>query len=288
MDDVTTKQQHMLVGTVRGYRATLRDAHHIMLSRMGMFARSLWPICLLSGVCVTLLIYLLPKATPQTVMWEIGIVGLAELFLLSVMIQVVSAMLADKSEDSAWLPFGYRRDGGKLLKKSLHTFGLFIIQYVLMGLLVVASLYVTKQFPYIWIFAVLLCAFLAVFINVGVFYQVQSGTGILKSCRWSMMRMKNYFGTTFFLLFVAFWEILLSTVVLCLPLIIINLAIFQSNQAVLMGDFTDLPHSIPVVQIVLGIILVSLSSFMQICWIFPQILHVASVRTMTLKRKKVE
>lgn len=116
-----------------------------------------------------------------------------------------------------------------------------------------------------------------VFCILTVYHRIVFKSSSARAARWAFSRYFRQFWKTLFFLFCSVCVCAVLFFLLVLPVLILNMNIQFSNQAVAMGDSTDFPSCMVWVTLLLSMVLTSLASFFFLILMIPFHLQMHSV-----------
>lgn len=259
----------------RGYRLVMKEAFSVLLTYIRTWFLSVWHLCLVSGFLITILSLVDkgPLSKPID-----GLLAVAFLYVWAVMIHVSQAVLDSKSvtDDGGLLPVTPRQIC-KLFLPASTTFFILLLCAVLVGAVWVAGCEFLPGKEWAGILMTVLTMMIMVYCILTVYRRIVFSSSSVKAAGWALSEYFRQFWKTLFFLFCSVCVCAILFFLLVLPVLILNMNIQFSNQAVAMGDSTDFPSCMVWVTLLLSMVLTSLASFFFLILMIPFHLQMHSV-----------
>ena len=270
----------------RSYRADYNESVSLLMTNIKTFLFSLFPPAVASGLVFAVVFILLRHAAGYALVAEAGIALLLLAFLVALLRQVLNEMMKDFPQTNALKRIKWKTDVKGLLRNTLKPFYLLLLQLLVCIALFAVGYSMQGKSVWVWLPVAAAVVFLVVPFNLSLNSLQYSGTGFLPAIVQGFKSVRHYYGSTLILLFLSLIVLALVSVLCFLPIFILNMAISASNEALALGDLSDLPTSVYVWHFVLSLVLFAVMQFSLLLWAFPQYFHHFSLMRKEADRKK--
>jgi hypothetical protein len=243
----------------RSYRQVISDTFNLCTTHITAFFKGLWPLALGIGLVMALVLLLIRlSATPVQLLSTLVVGVLIGLLLAAVYMTVTTDLL--RAQVEGLVSPSLKRHLKTYLQRSLPVYLLLVIQTaVLVGLGLLSFKY-SDAHLYLWLAYVIVVLMLSVPFSLSLAHSCLTHSSALKSLAWGFKRMNQSFGSTLFVNFATGILGVIFVALYCLPVLVLNIVFAASDQAVALGDTTDLPSAIYVLHFVLAMVLSAVST----------------------------
>lgn len=278
----------LIIAKNRSYRSDFSEGWKIFILNLGPLLKSLWVPCCTVGLVLATLFAVWRLSSPVATMIE----GVGALLLVLYAFSVIVCMMRHLLHvcfDPATrhiLPIRPLRDLRHFLGAALAPFYLLVSELVVVGFIVWGGMNLFNIHPLLIAVPVIVACIVSVPFTVSFSGLVFSDEHSIKRA-WEGARMGfSGFWGTLMLIFLSALIVGGITILLFLPIFILNLAISASHTAVSYGDPTDLPDYVYILHFLMTILLMAMATFCCLIAFFPQYLRYFSL--LTRKKEKEE
>ncbi|MFA6819380.1 MAG: hypothetical protein WCR53_02375 [Bacteroidaceae bacterium] len=270
----------------RSYRANFNEALEFLTANIKTFIVSLFPPAVATGLLLATLFVIFRHTAGHSFIIVTGIGVLLITYFTAVLRQGLKEMMKDYQRTNTVRQLHWKKDTKTVLLGALTSFYLLFLQVIILCALIALTALLHVKLVYVLSPVIVVILFLIVPFNLSL-NQLQYGEGnFFQSIINGFKSTVHYYGSTLILLFISLCVFLLVFAICYLPIFILNLSIAASNEAVSLGDPTDLPMSVFVLHFILSLILLSIIHFSSLLWALPQYFHYFSLLKKDEERKK--
>lgn len=270
----------------RSYRANFNEALELLTANIKTFIVSLFPPALATGLMLAVLFIIFRHIGGRSLIIVASIAILLITYFTAILRQGLKEMMKDYPQTNTVRQLHWKKDTKTVLLGALTSFYLLFLQVVILCALITLTALLHVKLIYVLVPAILVILFLVVPFNLSL-NQLQYGdSNFFQSSVNGFKSTAHYYGSTLILLFISLSVFLLVFAICYLPIFILNLTIAASNEAVSLGDATDLPTAVFVLHFILSLVLLSIVHFSSLFWAVPQYFHYFSLLKKNEERKK--
>ena len=277
--DITTTQRFRL-DIARSNRQIISTSLSLLLSYAGIWAKSLWPFCVATGLLGTILSILCHLAEIPPIIYQVTGILIA-VASTAFIVTVSHQMMADASlsESGKLQPFRFSKDNIQQLSKSSK---IPFIVFLVTSLLALATFYALCSLAVIPDFLLIPSLLSAVLFWLPFHLVAYHHLSFLPSTFVGMQLVKrkpaHQYGHALIIGLCAGTLFLLLTFIISLPFGILHMASILSEHSVMAGDPSDLPGYVPILSYLLSFATLAASTFFLLIVIIPYHLLSYSLR----------
>jgi len=286
MKNLKEKKSVYVLSKSRSYRANFNEALEFLTSNIKTFIVSLFSPAVATGLLLAFVFIIFRHIGEHFVMVLSGFSILLVTYFTAVLRQGLKEIMKNYQQTNIVSRLHWKKDMKTVLLGALPVFYLLFLQVVILCALIALAVFLHIKLVYMLFVVLSIALLLIVPFNLSL-NQLQYGDcGFFQSIVKGFKSAKHYYGSTLILLFISLCVFLLIFVVCYLPIFILNLTIAASNEALSLGDPTDLPVSVYVWHFILSLALLSIVHFSSLIWAMPQYFHYFSLLKKDEERKK--